>query len=387
MKRAAAPSTPVAADAPLALPAVVEMRASEDDGALLGSPGTTVQSQAVHFTDASRALIKDSISKSLRDGLRGLQSELAGLRKARDSLSTTLNILSTTVSHQGVGKERTAHASKELQGAGLGRFSGVLEHQSGAPSNADAAQAPYTPPSAPSTGASWESQGGKRWDELQLAKKHKIAARNQGTLCAVRDKCKETLVKAIFRTDVSADALPDVVETKQHVHVAVRAVLNVPEDRVQGYLDALVYFPSRQPGSEPVKARISAKLALVLPHLSQGFRRHLVPVYFKHLPLPLSDLNKDVSSLGLDEDKNTHSDAGTDAVTEALRSLYRRWGGGHRVLSRPSVGEHPHVNTTVGSYALVSLLVCNHLDDAVALSETGQEDSRGRLCTSNGKWS
>lgn len=149
------------------------------------------------------------------------------------------------------------------------------------------------------------------------------------TLCGVREKCKETLVNAMFRTDVSVDALPDAVETKQHVHAAVRAVLDVPEDRVQGYLDASLYVPSRQPGSEPVKARISAKLALGLRHLLQGFRRHLVPMYFKYLSLPLSDLNKDMSSQWLDKDKYADSDAGTDAVTEALKSSYRRWGAGH----------------------------------------------------------
>lgn len=70
------------------------------------------------FAHTSQKLIKDAISKGLRDGLRGVHFELFGLRKAYDSISTTLNILCTTVNNQGVGSERTAQALQRLHEEG-----------------------------------------------------------------------------------------------------------------------------------------------------------------------------------------------------------------------------------------------------------------------------
>lgn len=228
----------------------------------------------------------------------------------------------------------------------------------------------------------------KNWETLPLAEKQKVASRNLEILSNVRDKCKETLVKAMLTTDVSAEALPDAADTKEHVHAAVSAVLNVPEDDVQGYLNSWLHFPARQLDSEPVNARVSSKLGLVVPHILQGFRRHIFPVYFMHINLAPPDVTKDVSDQWIEEDKYTHSDAGTDAVTEALRSLYRRWGAGQRIVRKPSIGNHPHVNSTVGTCAVVSLLVSNCLEDTSAtLSQTEEEDVESRRCTSNGKWS
>lgn len=135
----------------------------------------------------------------------------------------------------------------------------------------------------------------KNWETLPLAEKHKEASRNLEVLSNVREKCKETLVKATLTKDVSAEALPDAADTKEHVHAAVRAVLYVPEDNVQGYLNSWLHFPARQLDSEPVNARVSSKLGLVLPHLLQGYRRHIFPVYFKHINLAPPDVTKDVS--------------------------------------------------------------------------------------------
>lgn len=82
--------------------------------------------QGVKLAQTSQKLIKDAISKGLRDGLRGVHFELFGLRKAYDSRSTTLNILCTTVNNQEVGSKRTAQALQRLNGEVCGRFSSFI---------------------------------------------------------------------------------------------------------------------------------------------------------------------------------------------------------------------------------------------------------------------
>lgn len=366
---------PEAAQQPPSIPGVIDVGASLAEEELLGPLRESCAPQGVKLAQTSEKLIKDTISKGLRDSVRGVHSELSGLRKAYDSMSTTLIILCTTVNNQGVGSERTAQALQRLQGAVRGGFFSFI-NKSEAPSDGLAAEELAKPVGAADVNASSDLHG-KNWETLPLADKQKVAPRNLEVLSNVRDKSNETLVKAMLTADVSAEALPDAADTKEHVHAAVRAVFNVPEDDVLGYLDSWLHFPARQPNSEPVNARVSSKLGLVLPHLLEGFRRHIIPVYFKHINLVLPDVTKDVSEQWIEKDKFTPSDAGTDAVTEALRSLYRRWGAGQRIVTKPSIGNHPHVNSTVGTYALVSLLVRNNVEDTIAtLSKTEEEDMK-----------
>lgn len=374
-RRAEAPSKGGAAETSLRLPDVLEVGASAAEDASPGSLKFCGPSQGIQLPEAAGGLIKEAVWKRLRDGLRGVHSELSGLCKAYDSLSATLNTLCTTVKNQGVGSERTAQALQRLEGADRGGFPSLLP-ATDALSHAGAGEA-LAAPSCAAAAAAAPALPRKKWVDLPLAGKQKVAARNLDALSSLRDKCKETLFNNMFSSDLSAGALPDAVETKEHVHAAVRAVLNVAEDDVQDYLDSSLFFPARQVASEPVKARVVSKLGLVLPHLLQGLRRHIVPVYFKKLRVSLSEVDKAVSDQRIEDDKYTSSDTSTDAITEALKSLYRRWGAGHRVVSKSSVGQHPHVDSTVGTYALVSLLVRNHLEDIiVSVSSAEEEDSK-----------
>lgn len=303
-KRAATPSQGVAAEPSLRLADVLEVGASAAEYASPGASGFSGPSQGVQLTEAAGGLIKEAVSKGLRDGLRGVHSELAGLRKAYDSMSATLNILCTTVNNQGVGSERTAQALQRLQGAVRGGFSSLVP-ATDALSHADCGEALAAPLGAAAAAAA-PALPNKKWVDLPLAEKQKVASRNLDTLSSVRDMCKETLVNTMISSDVSAEALPDAVETKEHVHAAVRAVLNVAEDDVQTYLDSSLFFPARQLTSEPVTARVSSKLGLVLPHLLQGLRRHIVPVYFKKLRVSLSEIDKAVSDQWIEDNKYTN---------------------------------------------------------------------------------
>lgn len=326
-----------------------------------------LSSHGVPLTDEAVKMITASVSKGLRDGLRGMQTELNGLRTKVDAMGATLNILCTTVNTQGVGSERTAQALQQLHGTVQGGFSSMIARGEAPPKKKD-----MTGRASPAgTGAAVASvaAAGDDWTTLPLAAKQEMAARNLKTLSAVRNLCRKTLVEAMLTTNVSAEAFLDAPMVKEHVHAAVRAVLGVQEEAVQGYLDSSLPFPVRQTSGQPIKARVSGKLGLVMPHLLQGIRRLVMPVYFNTLNLPIQRVTNDLCRLWLENDKYTHSDVGTEGVIAAVSALCRRWSAKTRVVDRPAVGDHPHVVTTVGVYALVSLLVRNHLEDVVTVKK------------------
>lgn len=335
----------------------------------LASPG-------VPLTDEVVKLVTASVTKGPRDGLRGMQTELSGLRNKVNAMGTTLNILCPTVNTQGVGSERTAQALQHLHGTVQGGFSSMM-NRAGAPlkkkETAERASSAGTGLAAGTVAAA-----GDDWTTLSLATRQKMASKNLKTLSAVRNLCQKTLVEAMLTTNVSADALLDAVMVLEHVHAAVRALLGVQEEAVQDYLHSSLPFPVRQPTGAPVKARVSSKLGLVMPHLLQGIRRLVVPVYFNELHLSSQKISADLCALWLDNDKYTNSDVGTEGITAAVSALCRRWSAKSRVIDKFAVGDRPHVVTTVGIYALVSLLVRNHLDDVVAAEKgTGrQEDEK-----------
>lgn len=369
---------------PSATPVVTSASpASAGDGGtvLLNAP---TASPGATLTEDAAKIITASVTKGVRDGLRAVQTELSGLRNKVDAMGTTLSILCTTVNTQGVGSERTAQAVQQLHGTVRGGFSSMMNRVD-APAKADELVG-RAPAAGTGTPAAPVASVGQDWNSLPLKAKQEVANKNLKTLSAVRDLCKKTLVQAMLTANVSSDAFLDAPKVKEHVHAAVRTILGVSEEVVDEYLDSSLYFPVRRAAGDPVKIRVSSKLGLVMPHLLQGIRRLVIPVYFNSLQMPVQKATDDLCRLWLASDKYTNSDVGTSSVTAALTTLCRRWGAKSRVIDQPAVGDLPHVVTTLGMYALVSLLVRNHLEDVIGTSNESRRADDDKKPTMHDQW-
>lgn len=315
--------------------------------------------------DEIAKLVKESVAKGIKDGLRGLQAEVVAVRRACDANSTTLSTLSTTVNNQGIGTERTAFALQKLSGAVEGGLSSFME-QAGAKDEKTERKGDQSAPSAESICAAAE-----RGDIN--ARRH-LATVNEAHLKDVRKVYQTTLKKEMFTTDVSCKSFPTSASTRRHRINAIQVVLKLSEDDAEAYLDSCQFYHGKNKASMPVKQRVASKLVLTLPHIFQGMKRLVVPVFLRSVNLTKKDITSDICELWKEDDTYCKSPKGRAAIATALSAIYRKEGLLERIIKPRGVGQLSYVQASTGFYAQVSMLIRSYLDDIIAREEKSKKD-------------
>lgn len=304
-------------------------------------------------------MIKDAVSKGIREGMRGLQLEVTNVRRTCEAMSTTLSSLCTTVNAQGIGTERTAVALQDLSGAVHGGFSSVMGAVE--PAKADAKQQSDRGKSAPTVASLIAAAD--RGDEKAI---RSLAAVNETNLKHIRQKYQALVKRDMFAADVSAKSFPSTALSRRLRVDAVQAVMNVNVHEGKEYLDSRLYFFVQNKTALPVKKRVCSKLTLTLPHFFQAMKRLIVPVFLKRVGSSKKELTSDSCALWKENCVYATSHKGREGIAEAIRTVYRKERMLNRIVSPTGVGQVPYVRATYGVFAMMCMLLRSYFDDVIA---------------------
>lgn len=340
-------------------------------GTTPSSPASSGLEQTTPATGLPRevaTLVQASVSKGLKEGLRGVRADLTGLRHTCDAMSTTLSALCTTVNTQGVGTERTAVALQHLRGAVQGGFTsvmGVVE-----PSNADKIRKGKS--TASDHTAASLIDAAERGD---LDAMLQVADDNESKLKDIRKAYQMSLKKEMFTVNVSAKCFPTAATTRRHRLSAVQVVMGMSAEDAAAYIDSSIFFPVKKKGCKPVKRRVASKLIVTLPHIFQTMKRLIVPVYLKSINVSKKFITSDICELWLADGVYVKTPKGRAAITSCLSSVYRKDGIKERIVEPRGVGEVSYITSSLGMFAMISMLVRSYLEEIVAAELNKKKDT------------
>lgn len=348
---AAAPASRVPSEAPVSA-------ASAEPAASRPSASSPADSNSLLHRDGLDKMIKEAVSKGVKEGMRTLVMELTSVRRTCDAMSTTLSSLCTTVNAQGVGTERTAVALQHLSGAVHGGFSSVMDVVE--PGKADAKQPGQREKSA--SAAASLAAAADRGDVQAI---RQLATINESKLKDIRKKYQSFVKQDMLGADVSAKSFPSTAASQRLRVDAVRNILNVNADEAKEYLDSSRYYFVQKKSGLPVKKRVGTKLTLTLPHIFQAMKRLIVPVFLKRVGSSKKDITSDMCELWKESCAYATSHKGREGVADALRAVYRKERMFSRLVTPTGVGQVSYVRATYGVFAIMCMLLRSYFDDVI----------------------
>lgn len=323
------------------------------------SPGSTASAGMGVTADEIAKLINDAVAKGVKDGLRSVQSEVAGVRQTCAAISNTLSTVCTNVNTQGIGTERTAVALRNLSGAVQGGFSSVMNVVESTQTEEKRKSTRVEAKGSQATLAAAAEKGD--FDAMR-----KLADVNEANLKEIRKVYHCTLKKEMFSTDVSAKSFPSSSVTGRHRVNAVQMVMKLKENEAHAYLDSCLYYHVKRKQSAPVKRRVSSKLVLTLPHIFQAMKRLILPVYLNSINVSKRDLTSDICQVWKADCSYAKAPMARSGIAAAISTIYRKEGLPERIVKPTGVGQVKYVIASMGMYSMVSMLVRGHLDDIIA---------------------
>lgn len=323
------------------------------------SLGSTAAAGEVVTLDEVANLVNDAVAKGVKEGLRGMQSEVAGVRQTCAAISTTLSTLCTNVNTQGIGTERTAVALRNLSGAVQGGFSSVMTVVESAQTEEKRNSTRAAPKDTQAALAAAAEKG-------DFNAMRKLADINEANLRDIRKVYHCTLKKAMFSADVSARSFPNATVTARHRVNAVQIVMKLNEKDADAYLDSCLFFHVKKKQGAPVKRRLSSKLVLTLPHIFQAMKRLILPVYLNAINVSKRNLTSEICELWKADCSYAKAPKARSAIAAAISTIYRKEGLLDRIVKPSGVGQVNYVVASMGMYSMVSMLVRSHLEDFIA---------------------
>lgn len=215
-------------------------------------------------------------------------------------------------------------------------------------------------------------------DEAALKESLQRAMVNQQELVKIRTRLRSYLTREMGGTLLTDRVYLNAADTWEQMHISIEDELSLEEKDAQEYAMSWRSFPSGKE-EQTINVRVATPLMRIKSHMLQRVKEAVIPVYFQEIGLAVPPtkkkttgkrkragqsaaeqvpaVGKETSDAWLKDGKYVKSAKGFSAIVKALIKLMLLLGVSYRVVTPSDLGADPHVECTLGHFALVSAIM------------------------------